>query len=349
MAHARTGGRRSSPSAAAATRRRPRRSRTCPCWCFHGDEDTAVTVAGSRDMIEAHQEGRRRAEVHRVSRRRPQLVGQGLRHRRAVRVAVEAEEEVTSCRSCSVGPSGTDRYTDFTPLIHDPSRRTLHVRTSRPPRLPRRPAPPPGAAMAFTAASYARVHGANEQHPHRLPRRRRPLPAAHRRHPARCRRRSKAVDPVAVCDVWDGDPTNWAASKGRGLYPSAKRCGLDADDKNHVTKDYRDILDQQGRGRRLHRHARPLARQDDHRRDGGRQGRLLRKADDPDDRRGACRRRCRGKKTSKVMTVGVQSMADPTWRMANELHHAPARSATSCRARPATTATATSASGATTR
>ena len=24
-----------------------------PCWCFHGDADTAVPVAGSRDMIEA--------------------------------------------------------------------------------------------------------------------------------------------------------------------------------------------------------------------------------------------------------------------------------------------------------
>ena len=24
-----------------------------PCWCFHGDEDTAVQVSGSRDMIAA--------------------------------------------------------------------------------------------------------------------------------------------------------------------------------------------------------------------------------------------------------------------------------------------------------
>ena len=37
--------------------------------------------------------------------------------------------------------------------------------------------------MALTAASYDRVYGANEQPRRRLPRRRRPLPAAHRRHP----------------------------------------------------------------------------------------------------------------------------------------------------------------------
>ena len=42
----------------------------------------------------------------------------------------------------------------------------------------------------------------------------------------------------------------------------------------------------QGRRRRPDRHARPLARQDVDRRHGGRQGRLLRKADDPHDRRG---------------------------------------------------------------
>ena len=34
-----------------------------------------------------------------------------------------------------------------------------------------------------------------------------------------------------------------ASKKGRGLYPSAKRCGIKEDDKDHVTKDYRKILD----------------------------------------------------------------------------------------------------------
>ena len=43
------------------------------------------------------------------------------------------------------------------------------------------------------------------------------------------------------------------------------------------------------------------------------QARLLRKADDQDHRRGPRRRRCHGARHNVVMTVGVQSMADPTW------------------------------------
>ncbi len=54
------------------------------------------------------------------------------------------------------------------------------------------------------------------------------------------------------------------------------------------------------------------------------------------------------KKTGQVMTVGVQSMSDPRWGMANDHDHQPARSARSCRPRRATTATARWASGATT-
>ena len=44
-------------------------------------------------------------------------------------------------------------------------------------------------------------------------------------------------------------------------------------------------------------------------------------------------------KNNRVMTVGVQSMADPTWRMAHEHDRQAARSATSPRPRPAITAT----------
>ncbi len=43
----------------------------------------------------------------------------------------------------------------------------------------------------------------------------------------------KNVDIVGVCDVWDGGPTKFnKEGKGfeeRGLYPSAKRCGLDTE------------------------------------------------------------------------------------------------------------------------
>jgi predicted dehydrogenase len=52
----------------------------------------------------------------------------------------------------------------------------------------------------------------------------------------------QAVRPVGVCDVWDGDP-KLGSGKGRGLYPSAKRCGLDPDDRKRVTKDYRVLLE----------------------------------------------------------------------------------------------------------
>src|SRR5207253_1606797 len=47
---------------------------------------------------------------------------------------------------------------------------------------------------------------------------------------------------VAVCDVWDGDP-ELGNRQGRGLYPSAQRCGLNRNDAQHVTKDYRRLLE----------------------------------------------------------------------------------------------------------
>src|SRR5262245_37334906 len=91
-----------------------------------------------------------------------------------------------------------------------------------------------GAALTFTAASYGRVLGANEN-----------LRIAFLGVGGRCqqhldvilqmRDEKKPVVPVAVNDVWDGDfelgkkPDGSFA--GRGLYPSAKRCGIDQADK----------------------------------------------------------------------------------------------------------------------
>ncbi len=100
-----------------------------------------------------------------------------------------------------------------------------------------------GAALAFTAASYQRAFiGANAK-----------IRIGFLGVGGRCQqhidvilqmvKEGKPVVPVAVCDVWDGDP-KLGGSKGRGLYPSAKRCGIDTNDKEHVTKDYRKILDQ---------------------------------------------------------------------------------------------------------
>src|SRR3954468_23337786 len=61
---------------------------------------------------------------------------------------------------------------------------------------------------------------------------------AHIGHLLAMKKEEKPVDIVAVCDVWDGNK-----AVGRGLYPSAERCGLNPNDKDHVTKDYRKLLE----------------------------------------------------------------------------------------------------------
>ena len=134
-----------------------------------------------------------------------------------------------------------------------------------------------------------------------------------------CRRRSKPVNPVAVCDVWDGDPTKRQRSKGRGLYPSAKRCGIDA---RRQEPRHQGLPHASSTRRTWTSCASP-------RRTTGTPGWrstpwtagkdvYMRKADDPHHRRGASRSSTPAKKTNKVVTVGVQSMADPTWQPANE-------------------------------
>ena len=55
------------------------------------------------------------------------------------------------------------------------------------------------------------------------------------------RENANSVAPIAVCDVWDGNEQ--IMNGGRGLYPSARKCGLQRDDRQHVTKDYRRILE----------------------------------------------------------------------------------------------------------
>src|SRR5262249_27375927 len=105
-----------------------------------------------------------------------------------------------------------------------------------------------GAAIALTAASYDRVMGANEN-----------LRVGFVGVGGRCQQHidvilkmveeKKGVIPVGACDVWDGDFTKGmdrksGKAKGQGLYPAAKRCGINAEDKDHVVKDYRRLLDQ---------------------------------------------------------------------------------------------------------
>src|SRR5262245_50125244 len=98
------------------------------------------------------------------------------------------------------------------------------------------------SALALDAASYDRVPGANER-----------VGVAFLGVGGRCqqhidtvlelqRANRNSVAPVAVCDVWDGD-RQLGRGLGRGLFPSATRCGLNVDDRQHVTKDYRRLLE----------------------------------------------------------------------------------------------------------
>ncbi len=127
------------------------------------------------------------------------------------------------------------------------------------------------AAVAFGAASYDRVYGANE-HRRRLRRRRRPLPAPPRHHQEPRQADKNGVVPVAVCDVWDG-VKKARQGEGRqgtptckGSTPRPKLVGLDP---RRQEARHQGLSTPAGaeRGRRgLHRHAGPLARQDHHRR-----------------------------------------------------------------------------------
>src|SRR5438105_8642846 len=83
-------------------------------------------------------------------------------------------------------------------------------------------------ALSLTAASASRVLGANDR-----------IGVAFLGTGGRCQehigiitklqKQNKGVAAVAVCDVWDGNME--VQREGRGLYPSAERCGLKAGDK----------------------------------------------------------------------------------------------------------------------
>ncbi len=180
-----------------------------------------------------------------------------------------------------------------------------------------------GSAIALPAKSYAAIEGANDK-----------IKIAFLGTGGRCqqhidvivdmRDEGKPVVPYAVCDVWDGDEklgkrTNDKKGRsGRGLYPSAKTCGIALDaGKNRINKNYQAILDNKdvdvvciatpdhwhGRmaldaldaGKHVYME-KPMTR-------------TIAEAIAVVDA---------AVKKNKVVTVGVQSMADPTWRAAHE-------------------------------
>ena len=177
------------------------------------------------------------------------------------------------------------------------------------------------SALSLTAESYARIPGANDT-----------IRVGFLGTGGRCqqhidvivdmRDEGKKVVPFAVCDVWDGDEklgkrTNDPKKRsGRGLLPSAKTCGIPADaGKGRFSKDYRDILankdvDVVCIGTPDHWHARMAVDAMEAGKDVYcekpmtktiAEAQLMVKV---------------AAQTGRVVTVGVQSMADPTWQEA---------------------------------
>jgi predicted dehydrogenase len=179
-------------------------------------------------------------------------------------------------------------------------------------RLDRREFIRASAALTLTAASAGRVLGANER-----------IGVAFLGAGGRCQahikilnqlhREQAGVEAVAVCDVWDGND-----KVKRGLYYSAEKCGLKPADQAHVTKDYRRVLDLKEVdvvciASPDHWHAKMVL-------DAARAGKgifcekpMTKTIEEAQAIVETVRRE------NRVMTVGVQSMADPRWRLANEL------------------------------
>src|SRR5215831_18081210 len=172
------------------------------------------------------------------------------------------------------------------------------------------------AALSLTAESYARVAGANGR-----------INVAFLGVGGRCQAhiaiinkldKDNGVRPVAVCDVWDGDPNAKGDGHPRGLYPSAEKCGLKADDKDHVTKDYRRLLESKDVdvvciAAPDHWHAKMSIDAAAAGKDVYCEKPMTKTIEEAQAVVDTVRRE------NRVMTVGVQSMADPRWLLANEL------------------------------
>jgi predicted dehydrogenase len=171
------------------------------------------------------------------------------------------------------------------------------------------------SALAMSAAAYGRVVGANDR-----------IGVAFLGVGGRCQqhvdvilemqKEKKGVEPVAVCDVWDGQ-VKAGVIKGRGLYPTAERCGLKTTDETHVTKEYEKLLglkevDVCVVATPDHWHARMSI-------DALNAGKDV-YCEKPMTRTIAEAHAVvdAAKKNNRVMTVGVQSMADPTWLEAHK-------------------------------
>jgi predicted dehydrogenase len=128
-------------------------------------------------------------------------------------------------------------------------------------------------------------------------------------------REQKPVDIIGICDVWDGNK-----DVKRGLYYSAEYCGLNPEgkDKDRITKDYRKILECKDVDVVLvatpdHWHAKMCIDAMDAGKDVYCEKPMTHTIDE------ARRVAETARRTKQVFTVGVQSTADPRWRLANKM------------------------------
>jgi predicted dehydrogenase len=173
-----------------------------------------------------------------------------------------------------------------------------------------------GATVALSATSYNKVFGANER-----------IGIAYLGVGGRCQqhidvfldlqRQGRSIAAVGACDVWDGNP-QLGSGRGRGLYPSARRLGLNVDDRTRVTKDYRRLLELRDCdvvciASPDHWHAKMTIDAANAGKDIYCEKPMTRTIDEANAVVDCVRR------NDRVMTVGVQWMADPSWRIANEM------------------------------
>ncbi len=181
------------------------------------------------------------------------------------------------------------------------------------------------AAGAFAHPAIGAVKGANDRINFAVLGAGGRATSAHVRHLTDMKAEGKAVDIIGICDVWDGSKDvkdvrikvsgNWV-TVGRGLYPVAEFVGLKQDDKL-VTKDYRKVLESKDVdavviGTPDHWHAKMAI-------DAMESGKDV-YCEKPmchtiDEARRITETQAR---TKQVFTVGVQSTANPLWRMAND-------------------------------
>ena len=176
------------------------------------------------------------------------------------------------------------------------------------------------SSLTLTAASYGNVAGANE-------RVRIGFLGCGGRAQAhidlvnRLARDGKPVVPAAVCDVWDGLEDEYEATFGgttsrrryaQGLFPSAKKCGFEATDRDRVTKDFRRVLDRKDVDAVCiatpdHWHARMTIDAMQAGKDVFVEKPMTRSAGEATPLLDVWKR------NGRVVTDGVQSMADPVW------------------------------------